>query len=61
MYLHLFLGSLGIEPTWNGTHFHKIRFVFAGGGFYFNYIHQGNKSDKERKIVRKKFYVYKKI
>jgi len=25
-----------------------------GAGFYSYYIHQGNKSDKERKIVRKK-------
>ena len=29
------------------THFLKI-------GFYSYYIHQGNKSDKERKIERKK-------
>ena len=28
--------------------------MVAGGGFYFYYIHQGNKLDKERKIVRKK-------
>ena len=33
----------------------KIGFVVAGGGFYSYHIHQGNKSDKERKIVRKKF------
>ena len=32
----------------------KIGFLVAGGGFYFYYIHQGNKSDKERKIVRQK-------
>ena len=28
--------------------------MVAGGGFYSYYIHQGNKSDKEWKIVRKK-------
>ena len=27
--------------------------MFAVGGFYSYYIHQGNKLDKERKIVRK--------
>ena len=27
--------------------------MVAGGGFYNYYIHQGNKSNKERKIVRK--------
>ena len=47
-------GSLGIAPTRNCTHFLKIGFVVARGGFYSNYIHQGNKSDKERKIGRKK-------
>ena len=47
-------GSLGIAPTRKCTHFLKIGFVVAGGGFYTYYIHQGNKSDKERKIVRKK-------
>ena len=47
-------GSLGIAPTRNCTYFFKIGFVVAGGGFCFYYIHQGNKSDKERKIVRKK-------
>ena len=26
--------------------------MVAGGGFYSYHIHQGNKSDKERKIVR---------
>ena len=55
-------GSLGIAPTRNCTHFLKIGFVDAGGGFYFYYIHQGNKSDKDRKIVRKKNILwYKKI
>ena len=44
--------------TWYCTHtelhqqFLKITFVVAGGEFYSNYIHQGNKSDKQRKIVR---------
>ena len=28
--------------------------MVAGGGFNFYYIHQGNKSDKERKIVKKR-------
>ena len=56
-------GSLGIAPTQNCTHFHKIVFVVAGGRFYSYYIHQGNISDKGRKVVRKKvkFCVYKKI
>ena len=36
------------------THFLKIGFVVAGGGFYSYHIHQGNKSYKQRKIVRKK-------
>ena len=35
--------------------------MIAGVGFYSYYIHQGNKSDKERKIVRKRNYAYKKI
>ena len=35
------------------THFLKIEFVVAGGGFHSYYIHQGNKSDKDMKIVRK--------
>ena len=54
-------GSRGIAPTLNCTHFLEIGFFVAGGGFYSYYIHKGNKSDKERKIVRKKFYSYKKI
>ena len=45
--------------TWYSTNtelhpLFKIGFVFAGGGFYSYYIHKGNKSDKERKIIRKK-------
>ena len=32
----------------------KVGFVVAGGGFYSYYIHQGKKTDKEWKIVRKK-------
>jgi hypothetical protein len=28
--------------------------MVAGGGFYSYHIQKGNKSDKERKIVRKK-------
>ena len=45
--------SLGIAPIRDCTHFLKVVFVVAGGGFY-SYIHQGNKLDKEKKIVRKK-------
>ena len=43
-------GSLSIAPKRNCTHFFKIGFVVAGCGFYFYYIQQGNKSDKERKL-----------
>ena len=32
-----FNGSHGIEPTRNRTHFLKIGFVVAGGGFYSYY------------------------
>ena len=52
--LIIFNGSLGIAPTRNCTHFLKIAFVVDRGGFYSYYIYQGNKSDKERKIVSKK-------
>ena len=45
---------VGIAPTRNCNHFLKIGFVIAGGGFYSSYIHQGNRSDKERKLLRKK-------
>ena len=51
---HIQLGSPGIAPTRNCTHFLKIGLVVARGGFYSYHIHQGNKSDKERKIARKK-------
>ena len=47
LYRYVLLGSRGIEPTRNGTHFLKIGFVVAGVGF-IPII-----SDKERKIVRK--------
>ena len=44
--------SFDIAPTRDCTQFLKIGFSV----FYSYYIHQGNKSDKERrKIVRKKF------
>ena len=46
-------GSLGSTPTRNCNHFLKIGFVVSGGVFYSYYIRQGNKSDTERKIVRK--------
>ena len=51
-------GSFGIAPIL------KLDSWSPGGVFLFSYyIHQGNKSDKERKIVRKnvKFCAYKKI
>ena len=51
-------GSGGIAPTRNCTHFLKILFVVAGGVFYSNYIDQGNKSDKERKFLRKSKVLY---
>ena len=47
------MGSLGIAHTRDCTYFLKIGFVVAGGGSYSYYIHQGNKSAKERKIIRK--------
>ena len=60
-YLNTNNGSLGIAPTRICTHFLKIGFVVAGGGLYSYYIHQGNKSDKERKIVRKQLsFMHKK-
>ena len=40
--------------NWYCTHFLKIGFVVARGGFYSFYIQQGNKLYKERQIVRKK-------
>ena len=55
-------GQWEISIKWSTgycTHFLKIG--FAGGGFYFFYINQGNKAEKDRRIVRKKFYAYKKI
>ena len=39
--------------TRNCTHFLKIGFLIAGGGFYSYCIQQGNKLDKEIKIERK--------
>ena len=56
----IYSGSLVIEPTRYCTHFFKIVFIIAVGGFYSYYIHQGNRSDKERKIVRKKFSIHTK-
>ena len=47
------LGSLGIVTSRNCTHFLKIGFLVAGGRFHSYNINQGNKSDKEMKIVRK--------
>ena len=42
----IYTGSLGIAPTGNCTHFLKIGFVVAEGGFNSYYIHQWDKSDK---------------
>ena len=55
--LHAF-GSLGIAHTRNCTQFLKLDSWSPGEGFYSYYIHQGNKSDKERKIVRKSPVLY---
>ena len=48
------IGSLGITPTRDCTHFLKIEFVVPVVEFHSYYVHQGNKPDKGRKIVRKK-------
>ena len=50
---NILIGSLSIEPIRNCFNFLRIAFVIAGGKFYFYYIHQGKRSDKERKIVKK--------
>ena len=55
--LRCFKDSLGIAPTRNRTLFLKIGVVVAGGGFYAYYIHQGNKADEEREILRKKSFM----
>ena len=47
-------GSHGIEPKRDWTHFLKIRFVVAGGGFYSYYNLQCIKLDKEKRILEKK-------
>ena len=49
----------GIQTTRDWTHFLKIRFVVAEGGFYSYYDLQCIKLDKECK--KKKFYAYKKL
>ena len=48
-------GSLEIAPTRNCTQFLDIGFVVADGVFYSYYIPMRNKSDKEEKIVKKRF------
>ena len=48
------MGSCGIDPTRNCIHFLKNGMMVAGGRFYSYYIHPEHKSDKEKKIVRKK-------
>ena len=40
--------------AWYCTQFLKIGLMVAGGGLNSYYVHKGNKSDKEREIVRKK-------
>ena len=49
----IFSGSLGIALTQNCIHFLKIAFVVARVGFIPIIIHQENKSDKGKKIVKK--------
>ena len=44
--------GIRFTPTRNCTLFPNIGFVVAGGGFYSYYIHQGNKSDKERSFFK---------
>ena len=53
-----FFGSRGIQPTRDSTHFLKIGFVVAGGGFYSYYNHQCIKLDKEKKNYKKKIMFY---
>jgi hypothetical protein len=45
--------SHGIEPTLDWTHFLKIGFVVAGGGFYSYYDLPCIKLDKRRKECKK--------
>ena len=47
-------GSHGIEPKRDWTHFLKIGFVVAGGGFYSYYNLQSIKLDKGNGIQEKK-------
>ena len=55
--VHLVLHPHGIGPT-----FLKLESWSPVGRVYSYYIHQGNKSDKERKIVRKQlFFMHNKI
>ena len=55
----IILGSLGIAPTWDCTHFLKIGFVVARGRFihiiFTNEINQIKKENCKKKI---KFYAY---
>ena len=55
-------GSYDIEPTQDWTHFLKIVFGIAGGGFYSYYNLQCIKLYKRKKKFKKcnKFYAYKK-
>ena len=53
IFIYLFKGSHGIEPTQDWTHFLEIRFMDAGVGFYFYYNLQWIELDKVRKKVGK--------
>ena len=56
--MYVYYGSRGIAPTRNCTHFLKIRFVVAGGGFYSYYNHQCIRLDKEGENCEKKVKFY---
>ena len=58
--MYFLLGSLVIAPTQDSTHFLKIRFWSLLAGFTpIISTMQWNKSDKERKIARKKVNFYR--
>ena len=57
------MGSHGIEPKRDLTHFLKIRFVVAGGRFYSYFKLQCIKLDKENRFQeeeKNQFYAYRK-
>ena len=65
----IYINILSNNKMTNKTSKHiysKSKFLYkvCESYFYSYYIHQGNRSDKERKILRKKLsfmYIYKKI